>query len=77
MKKKIKCKARLRTVGCKIYGRSHVEHNHLPEPVTDFSQVEADPLDQLDQYTYNDPGNTYLQILMMTLKLLISNMSKM
>ena len=58
MKKKIKCKARLRTVGCKIYGRSHVEHNHLPEPVTDFAQVEADPLDQLDQYTYNDPGTS-------------------
>ena len=42
-----------------------------------FSMFEADPLDHLDQYTYNDPGNTYLQILMMTLKLLISNMSKM
>ena len=63
MKKKIKCKARLRTVGCKIYGRSSVQHNHLPEDFgdtteeIDVSQIDSDPhLDQLEQYTY-DPDH--------------------
>ena len=63
MKKKIKCKARLRTVGCKIYGRSSVQHNHLPdlsdttEEISDVSQFESDPLNsQLGQYTY-DPDH--------------------
>ena len=54
MKKKIKCKARLRTVGCKIYGRSHIQHNHLPSE-GDFS-IETDPL--LDnQYTYDQKAS--------------------
>lgn len=30
MKKRLKCKARLRTIGSRIYGRSN-EHNHGPE----------------------------------------------